>query len=270
MQLLFYLVTLLTIGVAMKLFGNPPISRAAAVAVVGLLLAVPALMPDRAYAGVANKVYRPVVVPGETEVELRGGYVKDSDPAINTSQAYVVDLGYGFTPNWFSELVLEAAKGPGENLKSEAVEWENILRFTEPGQYFADFGWFAEFRIPLVSGDPYAIETGPLIEQTVGRLVNTLDLLGERTFGGDGDDQTEVSYRLQTRYLSGARIELGLQAFGEKASGEKAAHRIGPAAFSQMRMGQRNKIRMDAAILKGLTAATEDLRARWTVEFEFY
>src|SRR5689334_21143157 len=104
MQLLFYLTTLVTIGVAMKLFGRPAaaVARAALPLVAAAVLAA-SLAAPRAEAGPADKVYRPLVEYGETEIELRAGYVRDERDELNTAQAYVLDFGRGVTTWWFTE-----------------------------------------------------------------------------------------------------------------------------------------------------------------------
>ncbi|MBI2382476.1 MAG: FTR1 family protein [Gammaproteobacteria bacterium] len=260
-QLVFYVVTLLTIGSAMKLFGRPLSARAAVAALA--LAAVPALMPDPAYAGPADKVYRPVVELGETELEFRGGYIKDDGPA-NTAQAYVFDLGYGFTPWLFSEIVAEVEKEPGGSLEVEELEWENIIQLTEPGQYFVDFGLFAEAKVPLESGLPYALEIGPMFQKEIGRTVTNLNVLAERQFGDNADGETEIGYRLQSRYRTGAPLDVGVQAFGEED-----AHLVGPALFGQAQLGGGKKLKYDAGLLFGATDDAEDLRVRWQVEYEF-
>jgi high-affinity iron transporter len=268
MQLVFYVATLSTIGVSMKLFGRPTMATTRiALPVFAALAIAAAVVPEKAEAGIANKVYRPVVVQGETEVELRGGYVTKDD---EHEQAYVLDLGYGITPFWFSEIVFEHEKANDGSASEQGIEWENILQLTEPGKYFVDFGWFMEAAASLEDGGGYAIETGPMLEKQLGRLLNTANLLAERSFGGDGEPETEVSYRLQSQYLSGTFVELGAQAFGEKVKGEDAQHILGPAVFGNAKMGDRNKLKWDLGVLAGLTDASEDYRIRWELEFEFY
>lgn len=248
----------------MKLFGRPVAApRAALVALFAATLAA-GLTPPRAEAGPADKVYKPVVEYSETEIELRGGYIKDDGPA-NTTQAYVVDFGYGVTPWWFTEAVVEIEKLPGESLEAEEVEWENIFQLTEPGEYFVDLGLFAEAKIPTESGHPYALEIGPMFQKEFGHLVTNLNVLAEREFGTNAAKETEVGYRFQARYRSDTALNLGVQAFGEED-----AHLAGPAVFGMGKMGQRSKYKWDAAVLAGLTDDAEDWRLRWELEFEFF
>lgn len=274
MQLVFYITTLTIIGVSMKLFGRPvALPRAALGALSALMLAGAVFTPDTAHAGVANKVYRPTVDQHETEIELRGGYSRLPDNS--DEQAHVLDLGYGVTSWWFTEAVYETEREVdpvGAVEEAEGVEWENVFRLTEPGQYFADFGWFLETAMPLGEADSgFAVETGPIVETQIGRFLNTLDLLREETFGF-ADNEVEYSYRFQTQYLSGSAVEFGAQAFGQRvdAPGEKAEHIAGPAVFGQFQVGKGKKLKWDAAYLAGLNEYSEDSRIRWELEFEFY
>lgn len=263
MQLVFYVAALLVIGISMKLLGRPlPAPKAVAAAV--LVLAMPmALLPPPAEAGPADKVYQPRVEFGETEIELRGGYVRDSGPA-NTAQAYVLDLGHGVTQWWFTEAVLEVEKAPGESFAVEALEWENVFQLSEPGQYFLDYGFFGELKVPLENGHPFALELGPVFQKDIGQLTNNLNVLAEREFGDNAGDGIELGYRAQTRYRSGGAVEVGAQAFGEED-----AHLVGPAVFGGSRLSERTKLKWDAALLAGVTGDAEDFRLRWEVELEF-
>jgi high-affinity iron transporter len=263
MQLVFWLATLLTIGVAMKLLGHAPVTARAALPVVVLVLAASFAAP-RAEAGPADEVYRPVVEYGETEIELRGGYIKDERKELNTTQAYVLDFGHGVTPWWFTEAVIELEKEPGASLEAEEVEWENIFQLSEPGEYFVDFGFFAEAKIPLEVEYPYGLEAGPMFQKETGRLVNNLNVLVEYAFGNGFETEHEVGYRLQSRYRSGTAVEGGIQGFGEED-----AHLLGPAVFGGGRLGETYKYKWDAAMLAGLTDDAEDWRLRWQFELEF-
>jgi high-affinity iron transporter len=264
MQLVFWLATLLTIGAAMRVFGQPGApARAAAVLAAATVLALGAA-PQPAEAGVADKVYRPLVEYGETEVELRGGYVKDERPELNTTQAYVLDFGYGVTPWWFTEAVIEIEKEPDASLEAEEIEWENIFQLSEQGEYFVDFGFFAELKLPLEVEYAYGLEVGPMFQKETGPLVHNLNLLAEWSFGNGFSTDNELGYSLQSRWRSGSAVEIGVQGFGAED-----AHLLGPAIFGGGRLGERSKFKWDAAVLAGLTDDAEDYRLRWELEFEF-
>lgn len=263
MQLLFYLATVCVIGVSMKLFGRPLPAPSAVAATVLATVLVAGLLPRPAEAGPADKVYLPHVEYGETEIELRGGYVKDSGPA-NTAQAYVLDFGHGVAPWWFTEAVLEMEKRPGESFEIEALEWENVFQVSEPGQYFLDYGFFAELTVPLDNGNPFALEAGPMFQKDLGRLTSNLNVLGAVQFGDNAEGGVELGYTGQSRYRSGGAVEVGVQAFGAED-----AHLLGPAVFGGGTLSERHQFKWDAAVLAGLTGDAEDFRLRWEIEFEF-
>jgi hypothetical protein len=241
----------------------PAVARATLPLVVTGVLAA-ALAAPRAEAGIADKVYRPVVEYGETEIELRGGYVKDERSGVNTAQAYVLDFGQGVTTWWFTEAVLEIEKEPGSSLEAEELEWENIFQLTETGEYFVDLGFFAEAKLPLEVEYPYGLEIGPMFQKETGPLVHNLNLLAEWAFGNGFKTESELGYSLQSRWYSNTAVEGGIQGFGEED-----AHLLGPALFGGGKLAERSKYKWDIALLAGLTDEAEDWRLRWELELEF-
>jgi len=249
----------------MKLFGHPaPAAPRAALPLVATAVLAASLAAPRAEAGPADKVYRPLVEYGETEIELRAGYVKDERDGVNTTQAYVLDFGRGVTTWWFTEAVLEIEKEPGASLEAEELEWENIFQLTEQGQYFVDLGFFAELKLPLEVEYPFGLEIGPMFQNETGPLTNNLNLLAEWSFGNGYQTENELGYSAQTRWRSDAPVNFGAQAFGVED-----AHLLGPAVFGGSRMGEHGKFKWDAAVLAGLTDDAEDWRFRAELEFEF-
>jgi high-affinity iron transporter len=265
MQLMFYLTTLATIGVAMKLFGRPlPVAPRAVLPVVAVAMLAATLGAPRAEAGVADKVYRPLVEFGETEIEFRSGYVKDEREELDGTQAYVIDFGQGVTTWWFTEAVLEIEKEPDASLEAEELEWENIFQLSEQGEYFVDLGFFAELKLPLEVEYAYGLEVGPMFQKETGPLTHNLNLLAEWAFGNGFKTENELGYSLQSRWRSGTAVEAGIQGFGMED-----AHLLGPAVFGGGKLGEHSKFKWDAAILAGLTDDAEDWRLRWELEFEF-
>ena len=263
LQLLFYVATLATIGTGMKLLGTPAATRSA-IPFLAIAAVAAAVVPPRAEAGVADKVYRPLVEYGETEIELRGGYVKDERSELDGTQAYVLDFGHGVTTWWFTEAVIELEKEPGASLEAEEIEWENIFQLSEQGEYFVDLGFFAELKLPLEVDYAYGLEAGPMFQKETGPLVHNLNLLAEWSFGNGFRTESELGYSLQTRWRSGSVVEVGVQGFGADD-----AHLLGPAIFGGGRLGERSKFKWDAAVLAGLSDDAEDYRLRWEFELEF-
>jgi hypothetical protein len=224
-----------------------------------------------AFAGPADKVYRPIVEKGETEVEIRGGYF-DLDGEAD-EYAWVADFGYAFTTRWKSELVLEYEGETGEGHGPEAVEWENLIVLTEQGEHWADVGLLIELEHTF-SAAPEEFKLGLLLEKEVGPTIADLNLIAVREFGDDASDETELEYRWQLKWRGNEALEWGVQGRGGLGTfehfGEEDGHSIGPALFGVQRLANGNKVAYDAAVLRGLNEAAPDWPVRYNLEFEIY
>lgn len=222
-----------------------------------------------ASAGPTDKVYLPQVEQGETEFEFRGGF--SGGPA---ERAFVIDVGYGFTPWWFSEVVGVFSGAPGEHTRYEGAEWENIFLLTEPGKNWMDVGLFTEFEHPRDAEEPDEIAVGPLLQKEFGNLQVNLNPLLERTVGHNNSGKTELAYRAQLKWRGNPRFEPGLQAIGSAGFfgelGREKEHAFGPAFFGQLRLDSKDKIKYDAALLFGLNRDAPDTTFRVTLEYEMY
>lgn len=222
-------------------------------------------------AGPADKVYRPIVEKGETEIELRGGYRDLGDG--DGEYAWVFDYGYAVTNNWQTELVFEYEGETGEGAKPEAVEWENLIVLTEQGKHWADVGLLIEAEHTF-SDAPEEFKLGLLLEKEVGPTIADLNLIAVREFGSNASDETELEYRWQLKWRGDEALEWGVQGFGGLGSfehlGDGTEHSIGPALFGVQRLSNGNKVAYDAAILGGLNDAAPDLAVRFNLEFEMY
>jgi len=224
-----------------------------------------------ALAGPADRVYRPIVEKGETEVEIRGGYFDFGDEA--DEYAWVADFGYAFTNNWKSELVFEYEGETGEGHGPEAVEWENLIVLTEQGKHWADVGLLIEAEHSFSSA-PEEFKLGLLLEKEVGPTIADVNLIAVHEFGDEASDETELEYRWQVKWRGNEKLEWGVQGLGGLGSfehlGDETEHSIGPALFGVQRLANGNKVAYDAAILGGLNSAAPDLTVRFNLEFEMY
>ncbi|MGH8457391.1 MAG: FTR1 family iron permease, partial [Stenotrophobium sp.] len=272
MQLLFYVLTLVIIGIGMKLFapGSKPAPRkiAAAALVLGASAMLGTLVvPDRAYAAPSDHVYRPIVEYRESELEFKGGYLHDSDPALNTTQSYNIEVGHGFTPWWYFELNNEFIKDPNQSLKPGSIEFENIFQPFDQGRYWADIGFFVEYEQVYAGSTPNNLTYGLLLEKQISRAVTTLDLLAHNEVGMGAGSGTDYQYRTQTQWHTGNPVDFGWQGFG--TFGHDSTHNWGPAIFGMTHLGG-NAVKYDAAVLAGLGSQSPSWIARWKVEYEFY
>ena len=231
------------------------------------------LQVSNAQADPAAKVYLPTVVQGEVEVELGGGYQRWRDHDDDRERQFVVDVGYGFTSWWKSELAVGVTRLPGTSTRLDEIEWENIFALTEPGQYWADLGLFAELARDHAEGRN-VVAIGPMLQKEIGPVQANINLLFERQLGAHAEPGAEINYAWQVKWRGNPRFEPGVQGFGTMGRtndfARETEHKIGPAFFSQAVVGTRDKIKFDAAILFGLNRNTPDTTVRFNLEYEIY
>jgi high-affinity iron transporter len=272
-QLVFYILTVTTIIILMRRSGRPHyMATLALVTAAGLMTYL--LSPSPASA--TQKVYMPAVVQGEAEIELRGHYDSDNDPALDKGQKYKLDLGYAPTDFWLTEAVVEVAKEGPDSTKLDSFEWENIFQLTPQGKYWLDAGFLAAIEFPAHAGNPKKIEFGPLLQKQVGPILNTVNLLFVKEAGTNAHKPLQSSYAWQTKWLLHPTFEPGFEAYGDFGDvrdfhiGKDMQHQAGPAIFGSFNIGAGQKLRYEAGVLFGLNSATPDASLKWTLEYEFF
>jgi high-affinity iron transporter len=278
MQVAFYIMTLLIIGGLMNCVNrankqNKKTLMNSAIAVC--VVVVMGLWQGHAHAGPASTVHTLNIEHGEMEFELNGGVYNDNHKDLSNEQGWELAVGYAFTPWWFSEVEAEwEQEGDHNTTYYGGFALVNIFRFTEQGEYWADFGLFTELEFPDEAEDANKIEIGPMIQKEIGRTVSNLNIIFVRDYGKHAEHDTEFEYEYQTKWLGNKKLEFGLQAFGEFGEVEDThsfgdqEHKIGPALFGEIAAGGHHKIKYNSALLIGLTDNTPDETLRFTVEYE--
>jgi hypothetical protein len=182
------------------------------------------------------------------------------------------------TEFWFTEAYVKYEKSPNERARYDAIEWENKFLLTETGKYPVDLGLFIELEVPRDRTEGFEFRFGPLLQTEFGPIqVNSNLFLKRQVRVGVGSDPqvTEFHYQLQAKYRLMREFEFGVQAFGELGkwnhwdSRDQQNHRIGPAIFGKIPLGDRQAIRYDAAWLVGASKAAPDSTLRVQLEYEF-
>jgi hypothetical protein len=223
-----------------------------------IVLAAAAGLPLAASAfGPSDYVHEPSVEYGEREIDFKAGTWRlKGDDAIRESAASL-GFGYGVTPSWFTEAYLKFESASGRSAHYDAFEWENKFQLTEPNQYFVDVGFLTEIEIPRERQlEGYELAFGPLFQFDTGVIRWNANPIFERVVHAHdgGSHPTELGYELQARYTIRRELQVGMQAFGEMGawnhweSTSAQSHRIGPAIFGKVKLGQgRDQIRYNAA-----------------------
>lgn len=244
-----------------------------------LMLSLSALMSalymSEAQAGSADYVYTPLVEQGEKEIDFKFGTAKQPDGSRQNVSS--LGLGYGVNEFWFTEVYLKRESQAGEGLT--IAEWENKFQLTETGKYPIEIGLITEFEAPTSNkNEPYEFKFGPLFQTEFGKLQLNANVLFERKFGSNDTNEsrfTEMGYQWQAKYRLQRSFELGMQGMGEMGkwnnwtSRSEQNHRIGPAIFGKVLVGNKQAIKYNAAWLLGLSDAAPNNTFRMQAEYEF-
>lgn len=275
-QIAFYSGTIAVIG-GLMLAVHPrrrvyPVGPTVAVAIVAAIASV--ALPTRG-AQAHFKVYDPYVDAHELEFEYRGSMSVDGDPAKDNAQKHLTSIGYGFTDWWSAEIYAEWARDPGEETTFDAFEVESLFRFTEPGEYWADFGALVEFERTDRSDDPDALEVKFLIAKDIGKFSAVYNINFARQMGSGASHDIELGQAFQLRYRLDRAFEPGIELYSEFGAIDDMApwrdqdQRIGPIVAGTLPLGDGGmKIKYNVGYLFGVTDATEDGAVKATLEFE--
>lgn len=232
------------------------------------------IQPAVSFAGPSDYVHVPTVEYGEREIDFKAGTVKNRDGT--RASEYSLGFGWGVTPWWFTELYAKWHKEPGERHDFDAWEWENKFQLTETGKYPVDVGFLLEIERPKDRSEGYEYKWGPLLQAEFGPKVQAnLNLLIEKHIRTENAGKAELGYEWQLKYRWRPELEFGAQGFGDVGPWNhwephsEQPHKAGPALFGQFKLGQKQVIKYNAAILFGLTDAAPRNTFRLQAEYEF-
>ena len=164
--------------------------------------------------------------------------------------------------------------------------FENTFQLTEPGQYWADLGFFAEFSHAATRTDPDSVTFGPLVQKQAETLfgldlghdtLHTLNLMVTKEIGSNREDATPLAIAWQSRLQLDPLYQPAIEYYGQISSISGAStpdqeapvqHRLGPALVGQYNLFEYGKIKYELGYLFGLNTATERGAVRWRLEYE--
>jgi hypothetical protein len=222
---------------------------------------------------------------GELELEHNGDATFDRRRDLGGATSYTTEIGTGLTPWWHSEIEFGFDRAPGDaqpTLLTQLVT-ENTFQLTEPGEAFADFGFYVEYGQSLGRGrnaGPNEITFGPLIAKDIGRTTHTVNLFFTRQLGPDQDTQgLDFSYAWQSRWNIWQPLSPAVEIYGDagilgSSPGLSRQQLLaGPVAIGALRLaslglGQGGQLKYELGWLFGATPATAAGTLRWRAELE--
>ncbi len=213
-------------------------------------------------------VYSPYVIATQSEVELRGYAYSDarSDHSGNASE---LSIAHAFTDWWKPEVyVAEYQNAAGSRGGLQGYEFENTFQVTQPGKYWADFGFLASYERKTTAGTRDAIEFGPLIETTYGRLAHIVNLIWEKQVGAGAGGHYEFRYSYSGTYAISNALRPGVEFYGRPGD---HAYQVGPLVAGEWHLpGTTGNLEYRVGVVLGINAAAP--RQTWLarLEYEFF
>jgi len=231
------------------------------------------------------KVWRPDVQEGAVEVEVVGDLGFDRHAAQRGEQYYTGEVATGVNSWWLTEFAAEAgrAPGPGQATYVNQVTTENLFAFTERGEGWIDFAWYAEFGHSLQKGQPSEVTLGPVLRKDLGATSDTLNLFVTRTLGSGRVVRPSLlafaesridgwTWRLADRWILEPGFQVYLQhgALTRPDGFDLADRRVGPQLYGKILNIGPGTLEWNGGVLVGLNSSTPKLTVRWQLEYEFH
>lgn len=228
-----------------------------------LLLHVAAL-PLSAYAN-DYVIYSPRVVQGQNEIEARGFYYQDGNPALDGQSEYDISAAHSFTGWWKGEIYfLKGARDPSAGSKLVGYEFENTFQLAAEGKYLVTPGFLFSYEANTATGAPDTIEFGPLLERTDGRVTQRLNLIWEREIGGGASGKTGFRTTYSAGYRYTALLQPTLEVYLRTTDD---SYQVGPVLHGELYTGDSGEIEYNLGAVFGTNHAAPD--TTWIARFEY-
>jgi len=211
-------------------------------------------------------VYSPHVLATQSEIETRGYRYSDPRANFNGGNATELSVAHAFTGWWKPELYLVRHQtDPGSPGRLLGYELENTFQFTQPGEFWADFGFLAAYERQTVANLSDAIEFGPLIEKTSGRFAHIFNFIGEKQVGYGADPRYMYRYSYSGTYAMSAAFRPGIEAYGRPYD---HAYQAGPIVAGELHIpGTVSGFGYRVGVVLGINAAAP--RQTWLAQLEY-
>lgn len=229
--------------------------------------------PFKAYA--LNKVYSPIVVKGEKEIEISGDYAFDNRAAHKNARSQKYSVGYGVTDRWATEIFGEVEQVPDEDgvmsrSKFTELAWENRYQLFEQGQYWLDAGLYLEYAKSFEHDHADGLEWEVLLEKSMPHFTHTANFIFSKEVTAHAKKEIEGGAAWSSKWRLNPYFEPGFEyhaSFGEirlRQPYNEQEHQVGPMLY-----GKVGKVRYELGYLFGISPASPDGMLKWNLELEF-
>jgi hypothetical protein len=186
--------------------------------------------------------------------------------------AHELSLDYGVSDDWRLSGVFKFEKPLEVDFRFARTSVENIWVFRPvPKAGGLGLGWFTTVEVATDRATTNASQFGPIITLKDDKLAFTANPFFEKTFGRNRTEGIALTYGWNLKYTLNDSLAIGVEGFGEienlgdPASLAEQHHRLGPALFATIKLGEHLTITPDVGLFFGLTEATPSLTLKLNV-----
>ena len=167
-----------------------------------------------------------------------------------------VGFGYGVSSRWYTELFASWIGSSQMPMQLSTLNWQNDVLLTQ-GELPLDIALHAQLIANQLDAGGSAIEWGPVLQTDVGRTQLNGNVFFDHGYGGFENGPTLMKYQWQIRHRWKPWLHFGAQGFGELGPWDhwlprdQQSHRAGPAAFTTIRLDDKQAFLVQAAYLFG-------------------
>ena len=201
------------------------------------------------------------------------GVPHDRGADINRS-AHDQSLDYGLFAWWRISAVLKLENVEEDHFKASRVALENLFvlkPIDDKRRLDVGLGWFTAVGASIHHDTTNALVFGPIVAMKLDKLVVTANPFLERTFGRNHIEGIALNYGWNAKYEIREGFAIGIEGYGlvenlgSPPPWRDQEHRIGPAIFTELTLGNGLKIAPDLGLLFGLTHATPDVALKLNI-----
>jgi len=186
--------------------------------------------------------------------------------------AHDLSLDYGVSDAWRLSGLLKLENPLDQDFRLARFAVENIWVFRPvPKQGGLGLGWFTSVEVATDPAATNSSEFGPIVTLKGDKLAFTANPFLEKTFGRNRIEGIALNYGWNVKYALNDTLAIGVEGFGlienlgDPGSLAEQQHRLGPALFATIKLGEHLTITPDVGLFVGLTEATPSLTLKLNV-----
>jgi len=239
--------------------------RLALAALAALITALPAPAAEL-------KINPPTEEEGQVSLEDNSALVLRRGHSSDPHQTHFVELGYGVTEYWWTEIEGHWESDLG-GLKYRTTDFENAFRIFREGEWLPVTSLFLEYDQPTDGKTPSTATIGGLFGKTFGPSQTVINLLLDHDMGRHAVTGVRLRYNGISTWQFIPEIAPGIEFFGEPgklgsfARAGAQDHRLGPVLHGAREIEEVGDFAYNIGYVFGVTPAAPRGTLVWRLEF---